>query len=575
MTRFIRWPGLAVFAGIVILLAVIWYVFVDYAVEYAVERTGTKAVGARVDLDFADLSLFPLGLELGGLQVTNPNRPMRNAVQIGRIRMQLNTSQLIMGRKVVEDMAVTGMAFNTERASSGALPGREKSAQRQAELGEKLRSKLGALPSMSVKNAKEILEKEKLATVEEAKALKEDIAAAREEFQNRLENLPDEKTFAEYQKRIDDLGGGDGGLMGVVSKAGEVQEIRKDIQADIKELRATREELTQTRQNFQERLQKLKNAPARDARRLADKYGLSPKGLGNISALFFGPKYAAWVEKGLGWYARLSPYLAGKTAGGPEEEKKKRGEGVDVRFDTGRTVPQYWVKKAEVSMRLAGSEVGGDIRNFSTNQPGLGLPLEFSFSGTGLKQSASLDIKGAVDRTSPSDPEDRAEFVLRQYPVGAMNLIEQENFGLSLQAADLQMADGSIRIAGKNLDADIAAGFGSADFRVQSGQKDNLLLNSLADTMSGISSFKVRADLSGSMQDPEISIASDIDDVLAGSLKNTVAEQQEKLRAKLKSAISERTRGAVSGSESELAGLAGLKKEINERLSKATSVMPE
>jgi uncharacterized protein (TIGR03545 family) len=487
--------------------------------------------------------------------------------------MQLNTSQLIMGRKVVEDMSVTEMDFNTERSSSGALPGKEKSAQRQAELGEKLRSKLGTLPSMSVKNAKEILEKEKLATVEEAKALKEDIAAAREKFENRLENLPDENTFEEYQERINDLGGGDGGLMGVVSKAGEVQEIRKDVQADIKELRATREEITQTRKNFQDRLQKLKNAPARDARRLADKYGLSPKGLGNISALFFGPKYAAWVEKGLGWYERLSPYLAGKTAGGPEEEKKKRGEGVDVRFDTGRIVPQYWVKKAEVSMRLAGSEVGGDIRNFSTNQPGLGLPLEFSFSGTGLKESASLDIKGAVDRTSPNDPEDRAEFVLRQYPVGSMNLIEQEDFGLSLQAADLQMADGSI--AGKSLDADVAAGFGSADFRVQSGQKDNLLLSSLAETMSGISSFKVRADLSGSMQDPEISIASDIDDVLAGSLKNTVAEQQEKLQAKLKNAISEHTRGAVSGSESELAGLAGMKKEINDRLSKATSVMPE
>ena len=574
MKKWIRWPGLAVFAGIVVLLAVFWYIFVDYAVEYAVERTGTKAVGAKVELDSADLSLFPLGLELNRLQVANPGKPMRNAFIAERIAMKFNTGYLLKGQKVVEEMTVNGMAFDTERASSGAVPGAEKKVDKKGGIGEKLRSDLGNLPSMSVENAKEILEKEKLATVEQAKALQSDIAAAREKFQKRLKDLPDENTFRQYEERISDLGGGDNGLMGLVGKAGKVQEIRKDIQTDIEKLRQTKRDLTQTREDFQERMQSLKNAPARDAKRLAEKYGLSPKGLSNISALFFGPKYAGWVESGLTWYQRLSPYLTGMAQKKEKEEKSRRGEGVDVQFASQRPVPEYWIKVAQVSVRLAGGQVDGRISDLTTDQPTLGRPLAFSFSGSGVKDSGSLNIAGSLDHTKPDNPRDHAQFNLEHYLFKALKLVDKEDFALTLNTADVQSAKGDVLIAGRKLDANVAAVVGAADFQVESSRSEDLFVSTLKDTLQTIRSFDVGASLGGSLDSPEVQITSNINDALAASLKQTLAKQQSKFRERLRGAITQRTEGDVESSRSEFAELTAIGDKLNRRLNQANSVLP-
>ena len=87
MTRYIRWGGLVAFLVVVGLVAGFWFLFVDGIVEEVIEDQGTRAVGAKVELASADLSLLPAGLTLVGLQVTNPDAPMTNVVEIGRLAL--------------------------------------------------------------------------------------------------------------------------------------------------------------------------------------------------------------------------------------------------------------------------------------------------------------------------------------------------------------------------------------------------------------------------------------------------------------------------------------------------------
>jgi len=60
MKKWIRWQGLAVFAAILILFLGFWFLLGDLPVERLIETVGTKAVGAKVELDGADFSLFML-----------------------------------------------------------------------------------------------------------------------------------------------------------------------------------------------------------------------------------------------------------------------------------------------------------------------------------------------------------------------------------------------------------------------------------------------------------------------------------------------------------------------------------
>ena len=80
MKKWFRWWGIAVFFGLIVLISAGWLLLADRIVKTTLETAATRVVGAKVDIGKADVSLLPTGLTLSGLQVTNPQRPMRNAL---------------------------------------------------------------------------------------------------------------------------------------------------------------------------------------------------------------------------------------------------------------------------------------------------------------------------------------------------------------------------------------------------------------------------------------------------------------------------------------------------------------
>ena len=61
MKKWIRWKGLAAFVVVTAVVSLLWFLLIDGFVERMIERTGTRLNGARVELDDADLTLFPRG----------------------------------------------------------------------------------------------------------------------------------------------------------------------------------------------------------------------------------------------------------------------------------------------------------------------------------------------------------------------------------------------------------------------------------------------------------------------------------------------------------------------------------
>ncbi len=120
MAKWIRWWGLGAFVVIAAILGCLWIFLVDGWVKYLIEEAGTEAVGAKVELDAADLSLFPAGLMLTRLQVTDPNAPMTNVVEIAQVAMGLDGLNLLRRKDIVEEMALEGFRLGTPRVTSGA-----------------------------------------------------------------------------------------------------------------------------------------------------------------------------------------------------------------------------------------------------------------------------------------------------------------------------------------------------------------------------------------------------------------------------------------------------------------------
>jgi hypothetical protein len=107
----------------VIALAALGYFLAGWLLKSAIEREGSQALRAELNLASVDLHLFPLGLTLHDVQVTNPQQPLRNLVTIERADAAFAFDELLDRRVVADTVQLRGLRFNQLRLRSGAIAG--------------------------------------------------------------------------------------------------------------------------------------------------------------------------------------------------------------------------------------------------------------------------------------------------------------------------------------------------------------------------------------------------------------------------------------------------------------------
>ncbi|MFC1877916.1 hypothetical protein ACFL2E_11710, partial [Thermodesulfobacteriota bacterium] len=168
MIKWLRWQGLIVFVMVAAVVFLAWYFLVGTIVRHSIEKTGTRVVGAKVELAKADVHLFPLGITLIHLQVTNPDSPMSNALEAGQIDFAIDSLNLLRRKIIIDTMTMKGVRFNTPRKTSGAVNLQAKD-QGPSETSKDTPSALPDMPSFQLPDIHEILAREKLESLGQIK----------------------------------------------------------------------------------------------------------------------------------------------------------------------------------------------------------------------------------------------------------------------------------------------------------------------------------------------------------------------------------------------------------------------
>ena len=577
--KWLRWQGLILFGLVMALMAVFWFILVDGVMKHAIQITGTRIIGAQVELAEADLHLLPLGITLGDLQVTNPERPMTNAVQAQRIELSLDGLKLLQRKIIVDTLSLDGIRFNTPRSRSGAIKSTDskqkepKTDKGVSEPSTQTGDTPFPIPNFQVPEVRDILAREKLETLEQIKQIQADIEAAQSKWQKQLAQAPDQKTFKAYQSRARKLQKGIKGLGDALKRANDIQRLQKDVDKDLKKIKKIKKNFERDQKNLKNKIKQLSAAPQKDIDRILKKYSLTADGLGNFSQLLFGDKIGSYTQQAIFWYQKLKPLLnkAGTDQSPDTPEKPARGKGIFVRFAEIDPLPDFLASHTDASIIIPAGGIRGNLEHITNQQAVLGLPLLFNFSGDKFENMESITFKGSLDHIDPKNVVDQFTAAVTSYRVKDVVLSDTNSLPIQLKKGwvDLNIAVTSEK---ELLDGRIQLNLKSAELTTDGESHESELLSALKSALADVNAITLTANLSGSLNDYSVRVTSDLDRVLKQALGRQVKKLTAAFEDQLRGGIMQKINTPLATTNDRMTELDRITEDISDRLNLGDSI---
>jgi uncharacterized protein (TIGR03545 family) len=580
MIKCVRWNGLAAFIVIVAVMAAIWLVVVDWAAKKAIEAAGTKAVGAKVEVAKADVTLFPAGIGIWGLAVTDPDRPMTNSVEFTYLHAALQMPALFQRKVVIDDLRIEGLQLNTPRKTSGAV---KRPTASNDSSGDASDSQPGwvadlcgtaNLPLISVPSVDEILAREPLQSVQKIRDLQSRIESTTKEWQQKLDTLPDQNALSDYQARADAIKNSGKRLSNLLGSAAEAQALARDLQKDLKNIENVREAFKTEYTSLEKAVEDLSKLPSVELKRLMEKYSLTADGAGNWSRLLFGHNLCGWWQKLYYWYQRLAPYLNRLPAekDEPSTQQPLRSKGLDIRFKEKNPVPDLLIRQTHMDAKLEVGEFSGQINNITSHPRIVGQPLTFKFLGRRLEQVQGINVNGMLDFVQPRSPHHTAKINIHGYQVHDL-LLGADTLDLVVKQASVD-AQLDFNLKNAVTDSRLVAKIDQLTFDTPKAPPTDLAA-AVIDAIRDTGNIGLEATLKGREPQYETSLNSDIAGVVQKAAGRLVKRQAAQLETRLGRAVNEKLEAPIKNAKNRMSGLDAVSNQLLKRSQIGNQILKE
>jgi len=436
--KLFRWKAVVPLVLVLAVLVIGWTLFADHLLRKGIEAGGTAAVGAEVDLASARIHLLRGNVTLRGLQVTNPDSPMTNLVQLDEIVAQIALKPLLEKKVVVDTVAIRGVRFNTPRKRSGAIPhpapAPSRASQNALQWAQSVR-----IPGLDLSGLGQVqqiinVRPDSLQSLREARALAARADSTKTDFEAELRSADPSPVADSAQALAARLRGQTPRSLGVQGTRDAIA----SVQRVLGQVRSSRDRLNGLKSRVDTGVAALRaGAATMDRARQAD-YAYAQQlvripslSAPDISMALFGKLAVAKVKPVLYWLnlaeQYIPPGMRPQPNPGPE---RARMAGVTVTFPKAHTWPTFLLRHADASLTLGGEgaaagDYGAWIEGVTTQPAVYGGPLRFAAQRTAAaKGPRQLRVAGLVDRSKPS-PHDSVDALVS---------------GVAFPAADIDVA---------------------------------------------------------------------------------------------------------------------------------------
>ncbi len=541
-------------------------VFMDKLIERAIERNLETIFEAKADMRGLDLQIFEGRLRFQSLEVANSRKPFRNLFELGEVDLQLDIEQLVRSKVVINNVKLQEIRWDTERKTSGALPGVR--VTKTGEMGEEEgKTFVGAFLEDAGKVVADIIKKE-MKNIKSPKLLeelpgkysnlKEEWEETLREQKKELENLPE---LIEPVKaiKVENIKTADEAL----SAYNMVDETYKKIKLTETNLIKSYDKLKTDLNMANEDKKSVSTSISKDLAYLSS-FIKSPEKREEIASAILDP----YIEKYIGeihdkfkrwnyYFEKLKPMIKRKEG----RELILRAYGRDVTYPC-VAVPKFWLQSMDVSLgskqdRNLYSVKASDI---TSNQNLINNPTTFSVKR--IKSSEEVEWAGLIDKRENREKSAAFNFKAKNIPFV---------LGEGIKALKISNAGGTYNLDGElSFDRESRAG-GTLHVQLSnleldlSDREDKIAANIKDVLSSNPVDIKVGYTVSEDGK-YNLKIKSNLDKLIAGTINKLVTEWVGETKAKLDAELNNLLRAKLEEYQENYKGFVSLEEELKGNL---------
>jgi|GEM_PF-3522379 len=520
--KLIRWWGIGVFAGLIVLVTLAWYFLAPLIIADTIEEFGSEALGAKVEVGSVELSLFPVAVTLNQLRAADPDQPMQNMFESSAVKFSVDSGSLLWKKLVIDELRMQDVQTGTQRDTSGALVGGRKSTQAISRAVEI------AIPDVNDIDVDALVEKADLITLNRIETLKNSQQNIEQQWQQALDKEAFDARTAAIEKEFNRLSArAKDNKLNLIKDRKEWKKLKKTIDQERQSISTLSDKIKSDKALLSQQFKAVKNGPKDDLQAVMGNLGLD-NGVDGLVDKYLGPQYTPWVKRALAMVSELKP--AGETSG----ESVSQGSvqvGQKIYFKDEHQVPEILIKKlvlsgGETDWRMDGKGFDLGYLPWLTGKP---AKLDVKMKG---ERQASIDL--ASHWPSASQMSTQLTATVKQWPLKAMSLMETAQGNWLIESgnfvADIQ---GELTLDSINLNASfsLVAPKLSVPDEIAGWQKN------LANSISQQSQIDFQLKATGSIASPKINLSSSLENLFQQAIGDRVKQEAQKLTGKVEASI--------------------------------------
>jgi len=540
-----RKKGIIYLFVIIAIFAVVAFFTRDHRIEKALESIGQTIVGAKVEIDNFHFSLLKMECSWDRLQIANKKNPWKNSLETGKASFDLETRPLFWKRVIIRELTLKNVLSGSPRTTDGSLPIKKTTSEKDRQPGiakkaqKAIEKQFGSIPVFDLSGLGKKLKIDSLIDVNNLLSVqgykKLNIAADSsfkywgsqintKDYQDRVKKLETEiKTLKlDKIKTVPEL----------TSALQKINGINKEVKSLKDEVQNKHKALTQTFTDLQTGLKTAQSDLKKDIDRAKQLANLKELDVKDVSMLLFGEPVVNKTQQLLNYVALTRKYLPTikKLKGTEKKKSPPRLKGQNIYFPFHYNYPKFLLRKAILSAATAAGDTTqayfiDGIVNGLTNEPAIyRKPTQFEFD---LKRidGNQYNVKGSLDHTTEI-AYDSLWASAKNFALGDVKLKKSKYFPQSVKAKK-----GNISLAGlfigEGIDLKLNLDASPVKFIYEKKAEDKIT-KIVRDVLLGLNRVTLMAQLKGDKTNYKMRMNSNVDQVLANSVKQTIAKNLQK-----------------------------------------------